>query len=114
QIVLRLARLRAEHARLLGFEHHADYVAQDSTARTADAVAQMLERLAPAAVANARRDAEVLQAALEEDHPGERLAPWDWEFYSEKVRRERFEVDDAALRPYLELERVLHDGVFAA
>jgi len=114
QIVLRLARLRAEHARLLGFEHHADYVAQDSTARTANAVAQMLERLAPAAVANARRDAEVLQAALEEDHPGERLAPWDWEFYSEKVRRERFEVDDAALRPYLELERVLHDGVFAA
>ena len=114
EIVLRLARLRAEHAQLLGFEHHADYIAQDSTAQTASAVAQLLERLAPAAVANARRDAEILQTALEVDHPGERLAPWDWEFYSEKVRRERFEVDDAALRPYLELERVLHDGVFAA
>ncbi len=114
EIVLRLARLRAEHARLLGFEHHADYVAQDSTAQTASAVAQMLERLAPAAAANARRDAEILQAALAADHPGSELAPWDWEFYSEKVRSERFEVDDAALRPYLELERVLHDGVFAA
>ena len=113
-IVLRLARLRAERARLLGFDHHADYVAQDSTARSAHAVAEMLDRLAPAAAANARRDAQVLQSALEAELPGERLAPWDWEYVSERVRRERFDVDDALLRPYLELERVVHDGVFAA
>lgn len=114
EIVLRLARLRAERARLLGFEHHADYVAQDSTAQSADAVAEILARLATPAAANARRDAAILQEALEADLPGERLEPWDWEFFSERVRRERYEVDDAALRPYLELERVLHDGVFAA
>lgn len=113
-IVLRLAALRAEHAELLGFEHHADYVAQDATAKTAVAVKEMLDRLAPAAAANARRDAAVLQAALEADLPGEALQPWDWEFYSERVRRERYELDDALLRPYLELDRVLHDGVFAA
>ncbi len=113
-IVLRLARLRAEHAELLGFEHHADYVAQDATAKTAVAVKEMLDRLAPAAAANARRDADVLQTALEADLPGETLQPWDWEYYSERVRRERYELDDALLRPYLALDRVLRDGVFAA
>jgi len=113
-IVLKLARLRAEHARLLGFEHHADYVAQDATAQSAEAVDAMLSRLGPAAAANARRDAAILQEALEKDLPGTTLEPWDWEFYSERVRRERFDLDDALLRPYLELERVLHDGVFAA
>ncbi|NLF03514.1 MAG: M3 family metallopeptidase, partial [Actinomycetales bacterium] len=113
-IVLRLARLRAEHAQLLGFEHHADYVAQDSTAKTADAVEAMLARLAPAAAANARRDAAVLQESLEAETPGATLEPWDWEFVSERVRRERYELDDALLRPYLALDRVLRDGVFAA
>lgn len=114
EIVLRLVRLRAERARLLGFQHHADYVAQDSCARTADAVAELLGRLAPAAAANARRDAAILQEALEAELPGETLQPWDWEYLQERVRGERFAVDDALLRPYLELDRVLRHGVFLA
>ncbi|MBI9114961.1 M3 family metallopeptidase [Sanguibacter suaedae] len=114
--VLELARLRAEHARLLGYPHHAAYVAEDSTARTTEAVTAMLDRLAPAAAANARREAADLQAALAADvaDPDAVLEAWDWAYYAERVRKERFALDDALLRPYLELDRVLHDGVFRA
>ena len=112
--LLELARCRAERAALLGHAHHASYVAEESTARTTAAVNQMLGRLAPAAAANARREAADLERALQVDHPGVGLEAWDWAFYAERVRQERFALDDALLRPYLELERVLHDGVFHA
>ncbi|MDT0165017.1 M3 family metallopeptidase [Actinotalea sp. AC32] len=113
-ILLELARLRARRAALLGFEHHAAYVADDSTARTPEAVEAILGRLAPAAAANARREAEVLEEALRRDEPGAVLEPWDWAYYAEKVRQERYALDDTLLRPYLELERVVHDGVLHA
>lgn len=112
--ILRLVRLRAERAQLLGFDHHAAYVAADATAKSAQAVADILERLAPVAVANARTEAADLETALVRDHPGATLEPWDWAFYAEQVRKERRSLDDAVLRPYLELERVLADGVFRA
>ncbi|AEE45904.1 M3 family metallopeptidase [Cellulomonas fimi] len=112
--LLGLARLRAERAQLLGYAHHADYVAQDATAGSADAVADLLGRLAPVAVANAREEATALAEALERDHPGATLEPWDWAYYAEQVRQERRSLDDARLRPYLDLERVLGDGVFRA
>ncbi|ACZ30503.1 Peptidyl-dipeptidase Dcp [Xylanimonas cellulosilytica DSM 15894] len=113
-VLLEIARLRAERARLLGHPHHAAYVAEDATAKTAAAVESMLARLAPPAVANARAEAADLTAALQTDHPGAELRAWDWAFYAERVRKERYALDDAALRPYLELEKVLHDGVFKA
>lgn len=113
-ILLELASLRARRARLLGFDHHAAYVADDSTARTTPAVQGMLDRLAPAAAANARREAADLEEALRADEPGATLEPWDWAFYAEKVRQERYALDDALLRPYLELGRVVHEGVFRA
>ncbi|GIG39496.1 M3 family metallopeptidase [Cellulomonas phragmiteti] len=112
--LLDLVRLRAERARLLGFEHHAAYVAADATAGSAQAVEAMLARLAPAAVANAREEAADLERALQADHPGASLEPWDWSFYAGRVRQERRALDEAQLRPYLELERVLADGVFHA
>ncbi|WP_448060497.1 M3 family metallopeptidase [Cellulomonas hominis] len=114
ETVLALARLRAERARLLGYAHHAAYVAEDATARTSAAVDDILGRLAPAAVANARAEAADLQAALERDVPGATLEPWDWAYYAEQVRKERRALDDELLRPYLELDRVLHEGVFRA
>ncbi|WP_182113748.1 MULTISPECIES: M3 family metallopeptidase [unclassified Actinotalea] len=113
-VLLELARLRAERARLLGYEHHAAYVAEDGTARTTSAVSSILGRLAPAAAANARREAADLEAALQADEPGATLEAWDWPYYAERVRQERYALDDAVLRPYLELERVVHDGVFFA
>lgn len=112
--LLALARLRAERARLLGYPHHAAYIAEDATAKTPEAVADMLGRLAPAAVANARAEAADLEEALRRDVPGATLEAWDWAYYAEQVRKERRSLDDALLRPYLELDRVLHEGVFRA
>lgn len=112
--LLELARLRAERARLLGYPHHAAYIAEDATAKTPEAVADILGRLAPAAVANARAEAADLEEALRRDVPGATLEAWDWAYYAEQVRKERRSLDDSSLRPYLELDRVLHDGVFRA
>ncbi|WP_238006022.1 M3 family metallopeptidase [Dactylosporangium sp. AC04546] len=113
-LVRRIVRLRAERARLLGFEHHAEYNIADNTARTVQAVEEMLAKLAPAAVANALAEAEDLQAAIAAAGETFTLEPWDWAFYTERVRRERYAIDEAELRPYFELERVLRDGVFYA
>ncbi|MFD2417169.1 M3 family metallopeptidase [Amycolatopsis pigmentata] len=113
-VLARIAMLRAARAALLGYPNHATYVIADQTAHTAQAAVGLLERLAPAAVANARRDAEELRGYLERDVPGATLEPWDWAFYAERVRKARFDVDQASLRPYFELERVLADGVFHA
>jgi peptidyl-dipeptidase Dcp len=110
-LVLRISRLRAERARLLGFSSHAAYVTADQTAKTPQAVAAMLERLAPAAARNARAEQQDLQQLAGEDVA---LAAWDWALYTEKVRQERYDVDTAAMRPYFEAERVLRDGVFYA
>ncbi|MCF7551785.1 M3 family metallopeptidase [Pseudonocardia sp. WMMC193] len=103
-VVLEITALRAERARLLGYPTHADYVIEDATAGTVDAVASMLADLAPPAMRNADSEANEIGA----------LEPWDWTFAAEQVRRERFEVDAALLRPYLELESVLQHGVFHA
>jgi peptidyl-dipeptidase Dcp len=111
-VAARIARLRADRARLLGFDTHADLVLADSTARTTAAVDTMLASMVPASVTNADAEATVLAEAAARD--GVELAPWDWAFYSEQVRAERYAVDTAALRPYFELDRVLVDGVFHA
>ncbi len=113
-IVLRLVRLRAERAALLGYPSHAAYQIEDQTAGTVDAVNRFLGQLAPPAAANARREAAAIQAVIDAEHGGFALAPWDWDLYSEKVRRERYAFDESALRPYFELNHVLLDGVFHA
>jgi peptidyl-dipeptidase Dcp len=110
-LVLEITRLRAERARLLGFENHAAYVTADETAHTPEAVAAMLSTLAPAAARNAHSEQGDLQSAIGNEFE---LASWDWAFYTDKVRKSRFDVDTAAMRPYFEVERVLRDGVFFA
>lgn len=111
EVVRQITALRAEHAALLGFESHAAYEIADTTAGTAERVAQMLASITPAAVANAEAEAADLQKLMPE---GETLQPWDWSYYAEKLRRERYEIDAAELRPYFEMEQVLVDGVFFA
>jgi peptidyl-dipeptidase Dcp len=108
------ALLRAERAALLGYRHHADYVIADNTAGSADVVSEMLTRLAPTAVANARAEAADLQRIVDAEGGGFTVAAWDWAFYTEKVRKERYDLDETSLRPYFELEKVLRDGVFFA
>ncbi|KGM14373.1 dipeptidyl carboxypeptidase II, partial [Cellulomonas bogoriensis 69B4 = DSM 16987] len=100
--------------RLLGDEHHAAHVVQDSTARTATAVQDLLDRVGPAAAANARAEAAELTEVLRREHPDATVEPWDWAYCSRLLMQERYALDDAVLRPYLELGRVVHDGVFHA
>lgn len=113
-VVLRLAQLRAERARLLGYPSHAAYVLEDETARTTEAVNRLLARLAPPAVANARREAAAIQGVIDAEQGGFQVAAHDWDFYSEKVRRVRHDFDETQLRPYFELDSVLRNGVFFA
>jgi len=110
----RIVELRAEHARLLRYPDHAAYVAADQTAGSSDAISAMLGKLVGPAVANARVEAAELEALLVADGEAAPLRPWDWAFYAERVRRERYDVDAAALRPWFELERVVRDGVMHA
>jgi peptidyl-dipeptidase Dcp len=120
EIVLRTAALRAERARLLGHPHHASWAVEIGTAGTVEAIDAMLGKLTPVAVANARAEAaELSEAACPRPacgvgHQHSPIEAWDRAFYAERVRRERFDLDTDALRPYFELERVLHDGVFYA
>jgi peptidyl-dipeptidase Dcp len=113
-LITRMARLRAERATLLGYPDHATYVLEDETARTTAAVNKMMSELAPAAVANAKREASDMQAIVDKEDGGFQIAAWDWAYYAEKVRKQRFDFDEAQLRPYFELESVLQNGVFHA
>jgi peptidyl-dipeptidase Dcp len=112
--IARLARVRAERAALLGYRHHADLQLEEQTAGSVDNVNRLMTQLAPAAAANARREAADLQAVIDAEGGGFRLEAWDWDFYAEKVRRARYAFDAQEVRPYYEMQRVLRDGVFHA
>jgi peptidyl-dipeptidase Dcp len=113
-VVTRIAKLRAERATLLGYANHAAYQLEDQTAGNVETVNKLLAQLAPPAVANARREGADMQAVIDQEHGGFQLASWDWDFYSEKVRKARYAFDESQLRPYFELNHVLIDGVFFA
>jgi len=109
ELVLEITRLRAERAKLLGFDSHAAWVIADETAKTPQNVATMLDRLAVPAAKNAREEQVDLEAQA-----GHAIEAHDWAFYSEKVRQAKYDVDEVAMRPYFEAERVLQNGVFFA
>jgi peptidyl-dipeptidase Dcp len=108
-VLLKMVKLRAERARLFGKETHAEHVIAVQTAEHPDNVHAMLRKIAPAAVRNAKAEAEDLKKSAGTD-----IESWDWGFYTEKVRLEKYNIDTTKMRPYFELERVLHDGVFFA
>jgi peptidyl-dipeptidase Dcp len=109
-----LASLRARKAALLGYPSFAAWVLEDQMAKTPAAVQQLLGRLIPPATANARAEAHDIQALIDAQKGGFTLAPWDWDYYAEQVRKARFDLDSDAVSQYLELNRVLQDGVFYA
>ncbi|WIB27415.1 M3 family metallopeptidase [Curtobacterium sp. MCSS17_015] len=108
-VLLRIVRLRAERAELLGFRDHASVVTADETAGDPDAVAGLLSSLVTAATANARDERAVRSRTV-----GFEVESWDWAYATEVLRGEQFAADGGALRPYLEADRVLTDGVFHA
>ena len=117
--VARTAELRAERAKLLGFDTYADFALSDSTAKSAAAVNGMLRQLAPAAVATARREGAEMQKLIDKEQaakkqPSFKLAAWDWALYSEKVRAAKFGFDESQLKPYFEIKNVQENGVFYA
>ena len=113
-LILKLVALRAERARLLGYPNHAAYMLEDQTARTPEAVNKLLSDLAAPAVANARREAADLQKLVDAENGGFAIAAYDWAFYSEKLRKQRFDFDASQLKPYFEFDNVLKNGVFYA
>ena len=113
KILLRMAQLRAQRANLFGLKSHAEYVLQEQTAGHPDRVHEMFRTIAPAAVANARREAQEIEQVISQNGNHE-LASWDWLYYTEKVRVEKYELDASLMRPYFELENVLQKGVFFA
>ncbi|PRH83305.1 M3 family metallopeptidase [Arenimonas caeni] len=113
-IVAKVAQLRADRARLLGYDNHAHYVLEDETAGTVAAVNKLLSDLAPAAVANARKEAAEMQAIIDAEGGGFELGAADWAFYAEKVRQQKYAFDESQLRPYFEINNVLEKGVFYA
>ncbi len=113
-VLTRVVELRAERAQLLGYTNHATYILEMETALSTDAVNQRLAELAPPAVANARREAADMQALIDAQGGGFQLEAWDWAYYTEKVRKARYDFDESQLRPYFEMDNVLQNGVFFA
>jgi peptidyl-dipeptidase Dcp len=111
-LVLEIALLRAERAKLLGFENHAAYKLQNQMAKTPAAARKMLTDLVPGVVARVNQEADDLRAMIKQLGASHELAPWDWEFYAEKVRKARFDVDESEVKPYFEMNNVLEQGVF--
>ncbi|WP_413602414.1 M3 family metallopeptidase [Curtobacterium sp. Curtsp57] len=109
EVLLRIVRLRAERAELLGFPDHASVVTADETAGDPAAVAGLLSSLTPAAARNAEDERAVRSRTVGFD-----VESWDWAYATEILRGEQFAADSSAMRPYLEADRVLHDGVFFA
>ncbi|MBK9701136.1 MAG: M3 family metallopeptidase [Flavobacteriales bacterium] len=111
-IIARLAQLRAEKAKLLGFPSWAHYVMDDQMAKSPDRALKLMADMAPAAAANARKEAAKLQAIVDKQGGGFTVASWDWDLYAEQVRKAEYDLDEAAVKPYLEFESVLQNGVF--
>ncbi|HEY4084369.1 MAG TPA: M3 family metallopeptidase [Bryobacteraceae bacterium] len=112
--IAQMAKLRAERAKLLGFPNFAAWKLGDQMAQTPNAVLKFLDGLVPAATAKANAEAKDIQALIDRQNGGFKLAPWDWDFYADQVRKAKYDYDEAAVRPYLEADRVLRDGVFYA
>ncbi len=113
-IVLKLARLRAERAKLLGYANHAAYTLEDQMAENPEAAMKMLQDLVPGVMAKARIESEKILEAMRADGIDGPVEPWDWEYYAERVRARDYSVDESAVKPYFEMESVLQNGVFYA
>ena len=112
--ILRMAELRTEKAQLLGFPNYAAWKLQDQMAKNPENVEAFLKKLVPPAIANVKQEVADLQKVIDKENGGFKLQPWDWNFYAEKVRKERYDLDEEQVKPYFELWNVLENGVFYA
>jgi len=114
EIIVRLAQLRAQKAKLLGYPNYAAWKLADQMAHTPEAALKFMDAMVLAATAKAQGEGQDIQAIIDGRHGGFALEPWDWNFYSEQVRKAKYDLDEAQTRPYFELNNVLQNGVFYA
>ena len=112
--IARIAQIRAQKAKLLGYSSYAAWKLEDQMAKTPGAALQFMDAIVPAATAKAAREAKDIQDVIDSQKGGFQLQPWDWNYYAEQVRKARYELDDAQVKPYFELDHVLQNGVFYA
>ncbi|HFN1077352.1 TPA: peptidyl-dipeptidase Dcp [Klebsiella aerogenes] len=112
ELVLRLAEIRARKAALLGVADYASWSMADQMAKTPSEALAFMRRIAPAARRRAEQELEDIQQVIDEEGGDFQAAAWDWLYYGEQVRRAKFAIDEAQLKPYFALDRVLEDGVF--
>ena len=113
-VIARLAQLRAEKASLLGFPNYAAWNLTDQMAKNPEAAKKFLDALVPASTARASGEAKDIQALIDAQGGGFKVEPWDWEFYSEQVRKAKYDLNQSEIKPYFELNNVLENGVFYA
>ena len=112
--IARLAQLRAQKAKLLGFDTYAAWKLEDQMAKTPAAALKFMDALVPGTTARAAVEAKDIQAVIDSQKGGFTLQPWDWDFYAEQVRKARYDLDESQVKPYFELNNVLQNGVFYA
>jgi len=112
--IARLAQLRARRAQLLGYPNHAAWKLGDQMAKTLEAALKFMDALVPGATAKAANEGKDIQDVIDAQKGGFTLQPWDWDFYSEQVRKAKYDLDEAEVKPYFELNNVLENGVFYA
>ena len=117
--IAEIAKIRAEKAKLLGFDSYAAWKLQDQMAKTPATVMAFLDKLVPAETARATAEADEIQKTIDADQakagkPTFKLDPWDWQLYAEQVRKQKYDLDESQIKPYFELNNVLQNGVFYA
>jgi peptidyl-dipeptidase Dcp len=113
-MIARLAQVRSQQAKLLGFPTYAAWKLQDQMAKTPEAALKFMHDIVPAATARVKREAQDIQAQIDSQNGKFQLEAWDWQHYAEQVRKARYDLDDAQIKPYFELNNVLENGVFYA
>ncbi len=114
ETIATIAQVRAQEAELLGFPNHAAWQLSDQMAKTPAAALKFMADLVPLATGKALREASDIQAAIDAAQGGFTLTAWDWEFYAEKVRKQKYDLNEDDVKPYFELDHVLQNGVFYA
>ena len=114
QTIAKLAQVRAQKAQLLGFPDYSAWVLENQMAKKPATVLKFVRDLVPAATAKARSEGNAIQAMITKDGDSFQLEPWDWDHYSDQVRKAQFDLDENQIKPYFELNNVLQNGVFYA
>ena len=114
EVIVKIATLRAKKAQLLGFKNYAEWSLQQTMAKTPEAIEAFFAQLVPASVAKAKAEGAEIQAQIKKTGGNFALAPYDWNYYAEQVRKAKYDLDENAIKPYFELKSVVEKGVFYA